>query len=182
MADSNGTPAVAQDKLAPEGSQALAQDIMTKTLVCAHPEQPLGELELVLIEHRISGAPVVDHGRLVGVISRSDIARVEVLMESLDGLVSDQMRWDAQADGFQHPVRPAYHGFRGRLENLAVRDAMHDQVITCQPTTAVPEVAAEMVRHHVHRVIVVDGDQAVGVISSLDIVRLVAAAQPQHAA
>lgn len=159
----------------------LARDVMTKTLVCAHPEQPLGELELVLIEHRISGAPVVDHGRLVGVISRSDIARVEVLMESLDGLVSDQMRWDAQADGFQHPIRPAYHGFRGRLENLAVRDAMHDQVITCRPDAPVGEIAAEMIRHHIHRVIVIEADQPVGVISSLDIVRLVAAPHSQPA-
>lgn len=174
MPDSTVPPMSAKDI-----QNTLAQDIMTKTLVSAHPEQPLGELELSLIEHRISGAPVVDHGRLVGVISRSDIARVEVLMESLDGLVSDQMRWDAQADGFQHPVRPAYHGFRGRLENLAVRDAMHDQVITCQPHTPAGEIAAEMIRHHIHRVIVVEADQPVGVISSLDIVRLVAAAHPQ---
>jgi len=154
---------------------AVAKDLMTQALVCAHPEQPLAELELLLIEHRISGVPVVEQGRLIGVISRSDIARVEVLVESLDGSVSDQMRWDTQADGFQHPAQPAYHGFRGRLDNLAVKDAMHDQVVTCRPDTPVVEVAADMVRHHIHRVIVVEGDHPVGIVSSLDIVKLVAA-------
>jgi CBS domain-containing protein len=159
----------------------VAKDVMTQALVCARPEQPLAELELLLIEHRISGAPVVEQGRLVGVISRSDIARVEVLVESLDGLVSDQMRWDAQADGFQHPPKPAYHGFRRRLENLAVKDAMHDQVVTCRPDASVVEIAAEMVRHHIHRVIVVEGDRPVGIVSSLDIVKLVAAQPRQNA-
>ena len=159
----------------------VAKDLMTQALVCAHPEQPLAELELLLIEHRISGVPVVEQGRLVGVISRSDIARVEVLVESLDGLVTDQMRWDAQADGFQHPAKPAYHGFRGRLENLAVKDAMHDQVVTCRSDASVVEIAADMVRHHIHRVIVVEGDHPVGVVSSLDIVKLVAAHSQQTA-
>ncbi len=51
----------------------LAGDVMTKALFTAHPDQPLAELELQLIEHRIGGAPVVDQGQLVGVISRSDI-------------------------------------------------------------------------------------------------------------
>ncbi len=96
-------------------------------------------------------------------------------MESLDGLVSDELRWEGQVDGFQHAPKPAFHEFHGRLENLTVKDAMHDQIVTCRIDTPVSAVAADMVRHHIHRVIVVDGDHPVGVVSSLDIVRLVAA-------
>jgi CBS domain-containing protein len=154
----------------------VAEQLMSKAVVSVHPNQPLAEVELLLVEHRISGAPVVDRGRLVGVISRSDMARVDVLTESLDGLVSDEIQWDSQADGFQHPRRAAYREFHDRLSNLAVKDAMHEQVVTCHADTPISQVASDMVRHHIHRVIVVDGDQPIGIVSSLDIARIVAGA------
>ena len=149
-----------------------AGQIMIKALICVGPQQCLRELELLLIEHRIGGVPVVDEGRLVGVVSRSDIARVQVLMNSLDGQVTDELRWDDQADGFQHNERAEFQGFRQILDRLKVKDAMHDQVVTCTPATLVAEVAESMVRQHTHRVIVVEGDRPVGIISSLDLVSL----------
>ena len=118
--------------------------------------------------------PVVAGTDLVGVLSRSDIARVEVLMQSLDELVSDRLNWDTQADGFKHTTRPEFEGFRNRLEKLKVRDAMIDHVVTCTPQTPIRELAAEMLRHHIHRIIVVEGKHPVGIVSSLDLVRLVA--------
>jgi CBS domain-containing protein len=51
---------------------------------------------------------------------------------------------------------------------------MHDQVVTCTAATPVSKVAEMLVRQHVHRVIVVEGEQPVGIISSLDVVKLVA--------
>ena len=160
-----------------ESQKLVANDVMTRSLISAGPDQPLAEVEAKLIERRISGLPVVEDGRLVGVISRSDIARVQVLMQSLDGQISDGQLWDdMQADGFQHPQRPQYQGFRQRLDQLQVKDAMRDQIITCQPQTPVPQIAAEMVRQHIHRVIVVEGDRPVGIVSSLDLVKLLAPA------
>ncbi len=151
-----------------------ASRIMTKALVCAGPDQDLWEVESLLIEHRISGVPVVEHGKLVGVLSRSDIARVQVLMSSLDGQVTDQMRGYDQADGFQHNESAEFQGFRNQVSKLKVQDAMHDEVVTCVPSTPVSEVAARMVRMHIHRVIVVEGDYPVGIISSLDLAKLIA--------
>ena len=156
-------------------SEIVAGDVMTKAVISARADQDLAELERLLIERRISGVPVIENGHLVGVISRSDIARVEVLMRSLDGQVSDELRWDdTQADGFQHAVEPEYQGFRLTIDRLKVRDAMRDQVITCMKTTPLKEVTDEMVRQHIHRIIVVEGDQPIGVVSSMDIVALVA--------
>ena len=156
-------------------SQITAAEVMTRSVISARPDQDLAELERLLIERRISGVPVVEDGRLVGVISRSDIARVEVLMRSLDGQVSDELRWDdTQADGFQHAQEPEYQGFRRTIDRLKVRDAMRDQVITCTATTLLKDVATEMVRQHIHRIIVVEGKRAIGIISSLDVVGLVA--------
>lgn len=153
----------------------LAEDIMKQPVVCARPNQSLAELERLLFGAQITGAPVVENGRMVGVVSRSDIVRVQVLVESLDGEVSDRLQSaDTGADGFQHAVQETFQGFRQRLGQLKVRDAMRRQVITCDPKTTVAQVAADMARQHVHRIIVVDGDRPVGVISSMDLVELVA--------
>ncbi|HWB11915.1 MAG TPA: CBS domain-containing protein [Pirellulales bacterium] len=152
----------------------VAQDIMRSKLITAEPGQSLLELRHLLIESNISGVPVVDEGRLVGIISRSDLVRVEELLESLDAEVSDEAWQENQADGFRHSPPPVFAEFRRRLSQLKVKDAMRSQVVTCSPQTAVTEVAAEMVRHHIHRVVVVEGDKPLGIVSSLDIAALVA--------
>lgn len=152
-----------------------AENVMRTPAVCAHPDQTLADLERMLMAAHITGAPVVEHGRMVGVVSRSDIVRVQVLVESLDGEVSDRMQpFDGGGENFQHPIQEAFHGFRQRLTGLKVRDAMRTQVITCSPTTPVGKLASDMVRHHVHRVIVVERDRPVGVVSSIDLVKLLA--------
>ena len=151
-----------------------AEEIMTRMLISATSGQSLAEADALLIEHRIGGVPVVDDGRLVGVLSRGDIARIQVLMNSLDGQVTDQLAWPDQADGFQHANGSEFHGFQQMIGDLKVKDAMHDQPITCARDTPVNEVAEAMIRRHIHRVIVVDDDRPVGIISSLDLVKLLA--------
>jgi len=155
----------------------LARDIMRRDPICAHPEQSLVELRHLLIESHISGAPVVCDGRLVGIVSRSDLVRVRELLDSLDGQVYGSEDWiDNQADGFKHTAPEEFHGFQKRAEQLRVKDAMRAQVLTCSPDTSVVELAAEMIRHHVHRIVVVDDDRPIGIVSSLDIAELVATA------
>ncbi len=112
----------------------LARDIMTRDLVTASPEQSLVEVRHSLIEARIGGAPVVSGGRLIGVISRSDLIRIEELVETLDAEVTDSEEWqDDQADGFQHSAPRRFEGFHARLTQLRVKDAMRSQVMTCAP-------------------------------------------------
>lgn len=156
-------------------ASVLARDIMQRKLISAEPDQPLVELRHVLVESQITGAPVIQSGKLVGIISRSDLVRVEEMLETLDAEVSDREEWlDDQADGFKHPAPRDFVGFRQRLAKLRVKDAMRTQVITCAPDTPVAEIADEMVRQHVHRIVVVEGDRPVGIVSSLDIAALIA--------
>jgi CBS domain-containing protein len=149
---------------------------MRRDLVTAEPGQSLTELRHLLIESHVSGVPVVDGGRLVGVVSRSDLVRVEELVEALDDEVAEGEWHERQTDGFNHARREPFVGFRRRLSQLKVKDAMRAQVLTCSPDTPIPEVAAEMVRHHVHRIVVVDGEKPIGIVSTLDITALVAKA------
>jgi CBS domain-containing protein len=52
-------------------------------------------------------------------------------------------------------------------------------VLTCTPDAPAPQLAEEMVRHHVHRIIVVEDDRPVGIVSSLDLTALVAGRAPK---
>lgn len=166
--------------------QIKARDIMTPDPVCADPEDTLPEAEEKLVEHRVSGMPVVDaQGRLVGVISRADFLRVPALLDALDGFVADSEKWEGmyRPEIEEGPDGTGFHGFRNSMSRLKVKDVMPRAVVTCTPEDSVRRVAQLMVGHHVHRVIVVHGEKVVGIISSLDVARVVAqppADQPER--
>ena len=51
-------------------------DIATDWVVIVAPETPLDQVELLIEERRVRRLPVVSAGKLVGIVSQSDIARV----------------------------------------------------------------------------------------------------------
>src|SRR5262245_50225376 len=108
-----------------------ARDILQPVTANVGPNDRVSAAERVMVSQRLTGLPVIENNRLVGVISRSDIARVHVLAESLDGQVAEELNWDeTQADGFKHPPEEHFQGFQQRLEKLRVKDMMRSQVVT----------------------------------------------------
>ncbi len=150
-----------------------AADVMRRSLVFARPDQKLDEAERLLVDHRITGMPVIEGTRLVGVVSGSDLARARVLAEALDGQIRDEMHWDeTQADGFAHDEPERIASLSQRYQSLRVRDVMRSQVVTCDRGTPISQVAALLISNRIHRILVVDADRPVGIISSLDLVKL----------
>jgi acetoin utilization protein AcuB len=61
-------------------SEIKIRDIMTKDPITIPIDYTIDEAAQVLLEHKLSGAPVVDHeGQIAGVITQTDIFRVLVL-------------------------------------------------------------------------------------------------------
>ncbi len=52
-----------------------ASDVMTKQLVTVAADTPLDEIATLLERHRIKRVPVVDGGKLIGIVSRADLIR-----------------------------------------------------------------------------------------------------------
>ena len=52
-----------------------AADVMTPDVVSATPETPLAELVRLMLDNRISALPIVDGGRIVGIVSEGDLLR-----------------------------------------------------------------------------------------------------------
>jgi acetoin utilization protein AcuB len=60
-------------------SQLKVEEIMTPDPITIHPEATIGEAAQTMLQHKISGLPVVTwDGRMVGVITESDIFRMVV--------------------------------------------------------------------------------------------------------
>jgi CBS domain-containing protein len=68
----------AGQKLAAEYAKAHAcnvRDVMTKEVITAAPEAPLSEIAMLMGRHSIKRVPILSDGRLVGIVSRSDLLR-----------------------------------------------------------------------------------------------------------
>lgn len=50
-------------------------DVMTRTLVTVSPEATLAEAAELMARHRIRRVPVIEHGRLAGIVARADLLR-----------------------------------------------------------------------------------------------------------
>jgi CBS domain-containing protein len=56
-------------------SRRTAAEIMTREVITFTPETPLTRVLQTLIDSRVKSFPVVDHGRLIGIVAREDIVR-----------------------------------------------------------------------------------------------------------
>lgn len=70
------TAFAANDTLAAEFIKAHAQnvsDVMTDRVIAATPDTPLQEIAATMEKHAIKRIPIVEHGQLVGIVSRANL-------------------------------------------------------------------------------------------------------------
>ena len=61
-------------------SRTKVREIMTKPLIAGQPEMDLEDATRLMFQKRIKKLPVVDHGRLLGLITLTDVARFQPQM------------------------------------------------------------------------------------------------------
>jgi CBS domain-containing protein len=72
---------VGKDTLAREFIKSHARkaaDVMTRPVITVKPETPLGVLASLLEKHRIKRVPVVEDGKIVGIVSRGNLLQALV--------------------------------------------------------------------------------------------------------
>jgi len=151
----------------------LVADVMTDDVISASPMMTIKEVDELFTVHAISGAPVLDDGVLVGVISQSDVIRV---------LYDQQVAADAVSQYLLSPYLiplPALTEIArdrakiaDRMISTIVADAMTTVPVTVAPGESVSVVARLMCDEHVHRVLVTKDEELVGIVSALDLTRL----------
>jgi CBS domain-containing protein len=119
-------------------------NLMTIDPVVIRADAPASEAERLLKAHRVSGLPVVNGEATAGVISQTDL-----MVARSSGMIS------------------------GNWERVLVRHLMTAPAVTVHTGTTLARAAHLMVTRHIHRLVVVDDeDVPIGVVSSLDLLRV----------
>ncbi len=150
------------------------RDVMRTEVRTVDPDVTLPDLERRFVAHRVSGFPVVRDGRLVGIVSRSDVVRQLSVEQTRAESISDYYR---EATGDYHPeldLEEIAERIGRRLETLRVEELMIPELITVRPDASLQEVARLLLEHRIHRAPVTEGERLVGIVSSMDLVRLFA--------
>lgn len=122
----------------------LAEDVMQEGILSVSPELGIREFEQLLASEDISGAPVMSSDDvLVGIASKTDI--VQALSEQAG------MRVDELAP------------------ELTVEDIMTRDVISVSPKEPIADVARRMIDGKLHRVLVMEGDEVLGIVTTFDL-------------
>jgi CBS domain-containing protein len=135
------------------GGHNRVRDIMTTPVVTVDRITPYKEIARLLVEHKISGVPVLSMGRKVtGVVSEGD------LLAARDANPATRSGWRHWTFGRE------VH--RGRTADLL----MTSPAVTIHPDATVAAAARLMSSHHIRRLPVVDTDgKLAGIVSRRDL-------------
>mgnify|MGYP006281704501 FL=1 len=150
-----------------------AKDLMTTDVRTVDADWPIDRVAQFLIDHGISGAPVVQDDQLMGVISLTDIAR--------HSSTAGEPASDRPASFYRSELEASYA--EEDLENLQISEGgettaehvMTPQVYDVNEHTSIQQVAQVMHRGGIHRVFVTTDGEVRGVITALDMLKVVAA-------
>jgi CBS domain-containing protein len=122
-------------------------DAMTRPVTVLSPEATVGELEELIERYDYNSFPVVEQGRLVGIVTKFDFLRNFIFTPDT--------------------VLPHYD----ELMQRRVGEIMRRQVATVDPELALTRVLQMMVDMTIKSFPVVSGSKVVGIISREDVIR-----------
>lgn len=174
------------------------RDIMTRELVTVSPELSLRDAVDLLTTRHITGAPVVAGGKVVGVVSLTDLAefaastpgvptqRQEVaewgdFENAVDWFDGEEppsafflQLWDDAGADVSERMSEADSPEWNVLEAHTVAEVMNRKVAALSSETPVEHAATVMRRAAIHRVLVMDNGNLLGVVTTTDIADAVA--------
>ncbi len=147
---------------------------MTEKVVCVHPETPINDLIKILVKNHINGAPVVDKkGKLAGVVSKSDIVEYdEKTAKKRSQITITKKSFYSDTNGKLKKDLDKLLKAKNFGKAL-VKDIMTPHAITAQADDTIDRLAKIMYDKKIHRIIIQDKGQVIGVVSTLDILNAV---------
>ena len=158
-----------------------AKDIMTAQVITVSEDLPVSKLAKLLTNRMISGAPVVDQeGNLIGVVSLSDIVESYTHHgQDRENVPHGNSYQAALADKLNEEDSEGLHL---ELEDgLLVQDIMTPAVIHVTEETVVAEMAQTMLAGRLHRLIVTKNHKVVGIVTTIDMLKVIALAPQSQA-
>ncbi|MCP4401426.1 MAG: CBS domain-containing protein [bacterium] len=127
-------------------SKTLAEEVMTREVVCVYPKTGLKELSSIFIENEISGVPVLDdEAKVVGFVTQTDLVEL-----------------DLHSDDYRESRTEETGGF--------VQDIMVPDVLFARNTDPLGIIIDKMCTQKIHRLIVLDPSEKIaGIVTTMDV-------------
>lgn len=148
-----------------EVKEMLAKDIMTSEVITVKAHDQVDEVARLLVDHQISGIPVIDEKRhVIGIVTEKDLIikasqlRVPFYVTLFDSIIF-----------LENPIR-----FKNDLKKYTavnVEDAMTEKVVVVEEDTEVSDVVRLMQNKRINRVPVVRHGELVGIITRNDVIK-----------
>ncbi len=143
-----------------------ASDIMTRNVVTVTRDTPIREAIRLMLAHKISGLPVIDGGKAVGVLTEGDLLR-------RSELATERRHWP-WLDFLLGPGRSASEYVR--THGRTCGDLMSHDVISVSPDAPLAEIVELMERRRIKRLPVIEHGVLQGIVSRPDLLAALAKA------
>ncbi len=141
------------------------EEIMTKDVITVSPKTPIHEAAQLMIDHGVSGLPVVDDaGSVVGIVSEGDL----ILREK----PRERAPWWRLFFGDAEQLAREYQKAHG----MTVGEVMTRSLIAVSPDFPIESAALILDQHRIRRVPVVAEGQLLGILSRGDLIKALAKA------
>lgn len=146
------------------------RDVMNVKPISIQADKSVSEAARVLRENKISGMPVLDGERLVGIVSESDLLRLLSVQED-----SGSLWLPSPFEVFEVPFRDLvkWERMRASMDEIPkkkVASVMSRNLHEVGPDDTVEEAASIMTRHRINRLPVVVEGRLVGIVTRGDII------------
>lgn len=150
------------------------KDVMSKPVTTITLDTPVKDAAAMLADKNISGAPVMDGNRIVGIFTEADVLRSLKTMKKDLRLVYpsiSSLGIAFQEEVTQREILEAYE----EIGNLPVKEVMSREVVTVDADIPLNEAISKMVLKGIHRLPVMEKNTLVGIVTRGDIIRGLAA-------
>jgi len=143
-----------------------AKDIMTKNVITVTPEATVEELARLLMEHKISGVPVVDDNKkLIGIVTENDLIRknkrlhIPTVIRLFDAYI---LLGSGKAE---EEIK--------KMAATTVDEIYTKKVVSIKEETSLEDIATIMAEQHIHLLPVLSDNAVVGIVGKADMVRAI---------
>jgi CBS domain-containing protein len=148
-----------------------AIDVMTSPVITVDPNTTVRDIAVLLFKNRISAVPVLEDGKLVGLVSEADLLHRHEI--GTDRVAPSRSWWWLR---WFSPQRSPAEYIKSHARKA--RDIMTREVISVAPETPVAQIASLFESHGIKRVPVLRGSEVVGIVSRANLVQALVATRP----